>query len=45
MIRLQQWENGPYFTAFSLHVPDTPIIVRDIIKNWPRSLTVFLSKA
>jgi len=30
MIRLQQWESGPYFTAFSLHIPDMRV---EIVKN------------
>ncbi len=39
MIRLQRWENGPYFAAFSLHIPDMRsfIYVREIVKICPRS--------
>jgi len=34
MIRLQRWESGPYFTAFSLHIPDMRsfINMREIVK-------------
>jgi len=34
MMRLQQWENGSYFTDFSLHIPDMRsfIHVREIVK-------------
>ncbi len=34
MIRLQRWESGPYFTAFSLHIPDMRV---KIVKICPRS--------
>jgi hypothetical protein len=39
MIRLQQWESGPYFAAFSLHIPDMRsfINMREIVKICPRS--------
>jgi hypothetical protein len=39
MIRLQQWESGPYFAAFSLHIPDMRRFVqmREIVKICPRS--------
>ncbi len=39
MIRLQRWENGSYFTAFSLHIPDMRSFpdVREIVKICPRS--------
>jgi len=45
MIRLQRRENGPYFTAFSLHIPDMRnfINMREIAKICPRSPTVSLS--
>ncbi len=38
MIRLQRWENGSYFTAFSLHIPDMRSFpdVREIVKICPR---------
>jgi hypothetical protein len=34
MMRLQRWENGPYFADFSLHIPDTRsfLRVREIVK-------------
>jgi hypothetical protein len=46
MIRLQQWESGPYFADFSLHIPDMRSFfhVREIVKICPRSPTVSLSK-
>jgi len=39
MIRLQRWESGPYFTAFSLHIPDMRSFtnMREIVKICPRS--------
>jgi hypothetical protein len=39
MIRLQRWEIGPYFTAFSLHIPDMRSFfnVREIVKICTRS--------
>ena len=39
MILLQRWESGPYFTAFSLHIPDLRsfINMREIVKICPRS--------
>jgi len=45
MIRLQQWESGPYFADFSLHIPDMRsfINMREIVKICPRSPTVSLS--
>ena len=44
MIRLQQWESGPYFTAFSLHIPDMRsfIDMREIVKICPRSHWVLI---
>jgi hypothetical protein len=39
MIRLQRWESGPYFTAFSLHIPDMRV---EIVKICPRSPTVLI---
>ncbi len=38
-MRPQRWENGPYFAAFSLHIPDMRsfLHVRDIVKICPRS--------
>jgi hypothetical protein len=45
MIRLQRWESGPYFAAFSLHIPDMRsfIKMREIVKICPRSATASLS--
>ncbi len=40
MMRLQRWENGPYFAAFSLHIPDMRV---KIAKICARSPTVSLS--
>jgi hypothetical protein len=40
MIRLQRWESGPYFTDFSLHIPDMRV---KIVKICARSPTVSLS--
>jgi len=40
MIRLQRWESGPYFTAFSLRIPDMRV---EIGKICPRSPIVSLS--
>ena len=39
MIRLQWWESGPYFTAFSLHIPGMRNFfnVHEIVKFCPRS--------
>ena len=39
MIRLQRCENGSYFAAFSLHIPDMRSFahVREIVKICPRS--------
>ena len=37
MIRLQRWESGPYFAAFSLHITDMRV---EIVKICPRSPTV-----
>jgi len=39
MIRLQRWESGPYFAAFSLRIPDMCSFfnVREIVKICPRS--------
>jgi hypothetical protein len=44
MIRLQRWETGPYFTAFSLHIPDMRSFfqMREIVKICPRSPTVLI---
>jgi hypothetical protein len=41
MIRLQRWESGPYFTAFSLHIPDMLSFfnLHEIAKICPRSPT------
>ncbi len=43
--RLQRWESGPYFAAFSLHIPDMRsfLDMREIVKICPRSPTVSLS--
>jgi hypothetical protein len=45
MIRLQRWESGPYFAAFSLHIPDMRSFVHmhEIVKICTRSATVSLS--
>jgi len=45
MMRLQRWENGPYFADFSLHIPDTRSFFRmpEIVKICPRSPIVSLS--
>jgi len=40
MIRLQRWEGGPYFTAFSLHIPDMRV---EIVKICAHSPIVSLS--
>jgi hypothetical protein len=40
MIRLQRWESGPYFAAFSLHIPDMRV---EIVKICSPSPTVSLS--
>jgi hypothetical protein len=42
MIRLQRWESGPYFTAFSLHIPDMRnfFYIPEIVKICPRSRRV-----
>ncbi len=42
MMRLQRWDSGPYFTAFSLHIPDMRsfLHVREIVKICPRSAIV-----
>ena len=47
MIRLQRWESGPYFAAFSLHIPDMRrfLEMREIVKICPRSSTVSLSNS
>jgi hypothetical protein len=39
MIRLQQWEGGPYFAVFSLHIRDMRrfVQIREIVKICPRS--------
>ncbi len=44
-MRLQRRENGSYFTAFSLHIPDMRsfLNVREIVKICPRSPTDSLS--
>ncbi len=36
MMRLQRWENGSYFTAFSLHTPGMRV---EIGKIYPRCRT------
>ena len=45
MMRLQRWENGSYFTAFSLRIPDMRsfLNVREIVKICFRSPSVLLS--
>ena len=45
MMRLQRWANGPYFAAFSLHIPDMHsfLNVREIVNICPRSPFVSLS--
>jgi hypothetical protein len=40
MIRLQRWESGPYFAAFSLHIPAMRV---EIARICPRSPIVSLS--
>jgi hypothetical protein len=42
MIRLQRWESGLFFAAFSLHIPDMRRFVqmREIVKICPRSRPV-----
>jgi len=40
MIRLQRWESGPNFAAFSLRIPDKRV---EIVKICPRSPAVSLS--
>ena len=42
MMRLQRWENGSYFIALSLHIPDMRSFpdMREIVKICPRSLIV-----
>jgi hypothetical protein len=42
MIRLQRWESGPYFAAFSLHIPDMRsfLYLREIVKICTRSPAV-----
>ena len=44
IIRLQRWESGPYFAAFSLRIPDMRSFfnVREIVKIGPRSRRVQL---
>jgi hypothetical protein len=44
MIRLQRWESGPYFTAFSLRISDMRsfISVREIVKFCTRTWTVYI---
>jgi len=39
MMRLQRWENGPYFADFSLHISDMCSFfnLREIVKICPRS--------
>jgi len=39
MIRLQRWESGPYFAAFSLRIPDICrfLNMHEIVKICPRS--------
>jgi hypothetical protein len=38
MMRLQRWENGPYFADFSLHIPDMRSFVhmRELVTIGPR---------
>jgi len=45
MMRLQRWENGPYFADFSLHIPDMRsfLNMREIVKTCHRSLFISLS--
>lgn len=45
MMRLQWWEDGPYFADFFLHIPYMRSFfhVREIFKTCPRSSTVSLS--
>ncbi len=45
VMRLQRRENGSYFTAFSLHIPDMRsfLYVCEIVKICPRPFTVSLS--
>jgi len=38
-MRLQWWENGPYFADFSLHIPDMRV---EIVKTCPRPAKVQL---
>ena len=42
MIRLQRWESGPYFAAFSLHIPDMHsfLDMREIVNICTRSPVV-----
>ena len=44
MTRLQRRENGPYFAAFSLRIPDMRNFfdVHEIVKIWPRALRVLI---
>ena len=35
MIRLQRWESGPYFTDFSLHIPDMRVEIGKICTRSP----------
>ena len=44
MIRLQRRESGPYFTDFSLHIPDMRsfIYMREIVKICTRSRPFFI---
>jgi hypothetical protein len=44
MIRLQRWESGPYFAAFSLRIPDMRSFfnMREIVKICTHSPTVLI---
>jgi len=43
MIRLQQWESGPYFTDCSLHIPDMCVKIAKICarSRWVQIEPVF----
>jgi hypothetical protein len=41
MMRLQRWENGPYFTDFFLHIPDMSV---KIVKIYARSAIVSINR-
>jgi hypothetical protein len=44
MIRLQRQERGPYFTAFSLRIPDMRNFfnLHEIVKICPRSRAIYI---